>query len=54
MVLDTHAWGSWFGAVFVLLIGLTAWSSIGRRHSLQWGTIQEEIEKEIKRREALS
>ncbi len=52
--LDVHGWGSWGGALAVVAIGMTALEFIRRRFLLQWGTIQEEIEKEIKRREALS
>lgn len=43
----------WFGAVFVLLTGLGLFE-LCRRHFVQeWGVIQEDIEKEIKRRETL-
>ncbi len=52
--LDVHGWGSWGGTLAVVAIGMTALEFIRRRFLLQWGTIQEEIEKEIKRREALS
>lgn len=44
---------SWFGAGFVMLTGLALFE-LCRRHFLrQWGKIQEEIEHEIKRGEAL-
>jgi branched-chain amino acid transport system permease protein len=52
--LDVHGWGSWGGTLAVVAIGMTALEFIRRKFLLQWGTIQEEIEKEIKRREALS
>ena len=43
----------WFGAAFVLLTGLSLFE-LCRRHFLhEWGVIQEDIEKEIKRREML-
>ena len=43
----------WFGAAFVLLTGLGLFE-LCRRHFLhEWGEIQEDIEKEIKRRETL-
>lgn len=52
--LDTGSLDSWFGCVFVLLTGLGLFE-LARRHFVkQWGGIQEEIEKEIKRREALA
>jgi branched-chain amino acid transport system permease protein len=51
--LNTQGLDSWFGAVFVMLTGLGLFE-LTRRHFLrQWGQIQEFIEKEIKRREAL-
>lgn len=52
--LDVHGWGSWGGTLAVVAIGMTALEFIRRKFLLQWGTIQKEIEKEIKRREALS
>jgi branched-chain amino acid transport system permease protein len=51
--LDAKALDSWFGAVFVLLVGAALFELTRRHFVQQWGTIQEEIEKEIKRREAL-
>ena len=48
-----HARGlnSWFGAVFVTLTGFGLFELTRRQFALQWGEIQTEIEKEIKRRE---
>jgi branched-chain amino acid transport system permease protein len=43
---------SWFGAVFLLLTGAAMFELSRRQFKRQWGEIQEEIEKEIKRREA--
>jgi len=44
---------AWFGASWLLVVGVVLFE-VARRHYLhQWGEIQEEIEKEIKRREAL-
>jgi len=52
--LDAHGVNSWFGCAFVMLTGLGLFE-IARRHFVQqWGEIQEFIEKEIKRREALA
>ena len=45
--------GSWFGAGFVLLTGLGLFELCRRQFVQQWGAIQEEIEHEIKRGEAL-
>jgi len=44
---------SWFGATFVALVGLAMFEATRRVFARQWGEIQGEIEKEIKRREAL-
>ncbi len=44
---------SWFGSVFVLLTGLGLFELARRQFIAQWGQVQEDIEKEIKRREAL-
>lgn len=52
-VLDTRSVNSWFGAVFVLGTGIGLFEIARREFSRQWGEIQEFIEKEIKRREAL-
>jgi len=42
---------SWVGAAFVLLTGIGLFELARRQYVLEWGAIQEEIEKEIKRRE---
>ncbi len=44
---------SWFGAGFVLVTGLGTFELMRRNFLVQWGEIQNDIEKEIKRREAL-
>jgi branched-chain amino acid transport system permease protein len=51
--LDAMALSSWFGAGFVLLTGLGLFELCRRQFLRQWGHIQEEIEHEIKRGEAL-
>jgi branched-chain amino acid transport system permease protein len=53
VTLDTHSLDSWFGACFVLATGLGLFELARRVFLRQWGEIQEDIEKEIKRREAL-
>jgi branched-chain amino acid transport system permease protein len=42
---------SWFGASFVLLVGVGLFEVVRREFAKQWGHAQEEIEREIKRRE---
>jgi branched-chain amino acid transport system permease protein len=51
--LDAKAKGSWLGASLVLVTGLTLFELARRRFALQWGQIQEDIEKEIKGQEKL-
>lgn len=51
--LDSKSVYSWLGAVFVLLAGFSLFEVFRRRFVREWGQIQENIEKEIKRREAL-
>ena len=51
--LQANSVGSWFGAGFVLLTGLGLVELCRRQFVQQWGAIQEEIEHEIKRGEAL-
>jgi branched-chain amino acid transport system permease protein len=51
--LDAKGVDSWFGATFVLLTGLGLFEVARRRFAHEWGEVQGEIEKEIKRREAL-
>ena len=50
--LDAKGLNSWFGAAFVLLTGLGMFELARRQFSKEWSQIQEDIEKEIKRREA--
>lgn len=51
--LNTAGAGSWAAAATVMLVGLGFFELARRRFALKWGDIQESIEKEIKRREAL-
>jgi len=50
--LDVKGVDSWFGACFVLLVGAAMFELTRREFIRQWGQVQEEIEREIKRREA--
>jgi branched-chain amino acid transport system permease protein len=54
VTLDARGLNSWFGAAFVLLTGLGLFEVTRRQFLVEWGEIQEYIEKEIKRREALA
>ena len=51
--MDAKGLNSWFGSAFVMATGLFLFEVTRRHFVRQWGEIQEEIEKEIKRREAL-
>ncbi|WP_114972133.1 branched-chain amino acid ABC transporter permease [Rhodoferax ferrireducens] len=51
--LDSKGLNSWFGAVFVMLTGVGLFEVCRRQFAREWSQIQENIEKEIKRREAL-
>jgi branched-chain amino acid transport system permease protein len=53
MPLNAKGLNSWFGAGFVLLTGLGLFELCRRLFLHQWGEIQQDIEKEVKRREAL-
>jgi branched-chain amino acid transport system permease protein len=52
--LDAKGLDSWFGAAFVFLTGCAMFELTRRGFKREWGEIQEEIEREIKRREALA
>jgi branched-chain amino acid transport system permease protein len=49
--LNARSTDSWVGAVFVMLTGLGLFELARRQYVHEWGEIQTEIEKEIKRRE---
>ncbi len=53
IALNAHSLNSWFGAAFVMLTGLGLFELTRRQFLIEWSEIQEYIEKEIKRREAL-
>ena len=50
--INANAFDSWFGSVFVMLVGLGLFEMVRRQFVIEWGRTQEEIEREIKRREA--
>ena len=51
VTLNARGVDSWFGSVFVMLTGLGLFEVVRRQFQIEWGDIQVEIEKEIKRRE---
>lgn len=51
--LDVKGVDSWFGSVFVMLTGLGLFEMTRRHFAREWSAVQEEIEHEIRRREAL-
>ncbi len=53
VTLDATGLNSWFGSAFVMVTGLGLFELARRVFVRQWGEIQDDIEKEIKRREAL-
>jgi branched-chain amino acid transport system permease protein len=50
--LNARGFDSWFGAGFVLVVGVAMFELTRRQFVREWGHVQEEIEREIKRREA--
>jgi len=53
VTLNTAGVDAWFGSVMVMLVGLGLFEMSRRQYVREWGDVQAEIEKEIKRREAL-
>ena len=53
MRLNATSLNSWFGAGLVLVTGLGLFELVRRQYQRQWGEIQEAIEKDIKRAEAM-
>jgi branched-chain amino acid transport system permease protein len=51
--LNAQGLNSWFGSAFVMFTGIGLFEVTRRHFVRQWGEIQEFIEKEMKRREAL-
>jgi branched-chain amino acid transport system permease protein len=52
-MIDASGTDAWAGAVFVTLTGVALFELARRQFAQQWGEVQEDIEKEIKRRETL-
>jgi len=51
--LNSSGVDAWFGAGWLMVVGIGLFEVARRHYAHQWGEIQEDIEKEIKRREAL-
>jgi len=51
--LDAARLDSWFGAAFVMLVGVGMFEVSRRHFAREWGEVQGEIEKEIRRKETL-
>ncbi|MEO5734908.1 MAG: branched-chain amino acid ABC transporter permease [Rubrivivax sp.] len=51
-MLDTRRFDTWFGAVFVMLVGIAMFEFTRRHFVLLWNTTQEEIEAEVRKRDA--
>jgi branched-chain amino acid transport system permease protein len=52
LTLDASSVGTWVGAVVFMLAGAAAFEWVRRRFAVQWGSVQEEIEKLTKAQEA--
>ncbi|MBQ0931935.1 branched-chain amino acid ABC transporter permease [Ideonella sp. 4Y16] len=52
-MIDASGTDAWAGAVFVTLTGVGLFELARRHFAHEWGEVQEDIEKEIKRRETL-
>jgi branched-chain amino acid transport system permease protein len=53
LVLNARSMVSWLGALAVLLVGIGLFELARRKFAVKWGAIQEFIELDIKRKEAL-
>jgi branched-chain amino acid transport system permease protein len=51
--LNVKSVDSWVGAILAVVTGAGLFELVRREYVKQWGAVQEDIEKEIKRREAL-
>jgi branched-chain amino acid transport system permease protein len=53
MTLNAKGLNSWVGSIFVMLTGVVLFELVRRQFRHDWNVIQQDIEREIKRREAL-
>lgn len=51
--IDTHSVDAWMGAGLLTLVGVALFELARRQFVAQWGRVQEDIEAEIRRRDAL-
>ena len=51
--LNSAGLDAWFGAGLLIAVGVALFELVRREYVQQWGEVQEDIEREIKRREAL-
>jgi branched-chain amino acid transport system permease protein len=54
LMLNITSVNVWVGAVFVMLTGIALFECVRRQFKMDWDAIQVDIEREIKRREALA
>jgi branched-chain amino acid transport system permease protein len=54
LMLNITSVNVWVGAVFVMLTGIALFECVRRQFKMDWDVIQVDIEREIKRREALA
>lgn len=54
MTLNINSVNAWVGSILVMLTGLVLFECVRRQFKMHWDEIQVDIEKEIKRREALA
>jgi branched-chain amino acid transport system permease protein len=52
LMLDASAVGTWLGALAFMLAGAAAFEFVRRRFAVQWGSVQEEIERLTKAQDA--
>ena len=54
LTLNINSLNVWVGAIFVMLTGIALFECVRRQFKIDWDAIQVDIEREIKRREALT
>jgi branched-chain amino acid transport system permease protein len=54
LTLNINSVNVWVGAIFVMLTGIALFECVRRQFKMDWDAIQVDIEREIKRREALA
>jgi branched-chain amino acid transport system permease protein len=54
LTLDAKGLNTWVGSIFVMLTGVVLFEMVRRQFKHDWNAIQVDVEREIKRREALA